>query len=186
MNTNTNGKLKTIDMVYIAMMAALMAVCSWISIPGDVPFTLQIFGLFCVLGLLGGKRGTLAVLVYLLMGAIGLPVFSGFSGGLGRLLGTTGGYLIGYIFSGLIYWLVIKLLGEKRWTMAVGMVLGLVVCYAFGTVWYVLVYARQAEHIGFMAALMRCVIPFILPDLIKIALALAVSGTVRRHVVVRA
>ena len=83
--------LSTLDMAYIALMAVLMAVCSWISVPMEIPFTMQTFALFCALGLLGGRRGTIAVLVYILMGAIGLPVFSGFGGGLGRLLGVTGG-----------------------------------------------------------------------------------------------
>ena len=84
-------KMKTLDMVYIALFACLMAICSWISIPGEVPFTLQTMGVFLAIGLLGGKRGTLAVLVYILMGVIGLPVFSGFSGSIGKLVGVTGG-----------------------------------------------------------------------------------------------
>ena len=79
-------KMKTLDMVYIALFACLMAICAWISIPGQIPFTLQTMGVFLAVGLLGGKRGTVAVLVYILMGAVGLPVFSGFAGGLGKLL----------------------------------------------------------------------------------------------------
>ena len=83
--------MKTRDVAYIGMFAALMAICSWISIPTTVPFTLQTMGVFTAVGLLGGKRGTTAVLVYILMGAIGLPVFSGFTGGMGILFGSTGG-----------------------------------------------------------------------------------------------
>ena len=74
-------KLSTKDMAYIGLFACLMAICAWISIPGQIPFTLQTMGVFLAVGLLGGKRGTLAVLVYVLMGAVGLPVFSGFTGG---------------------------------------------------------------------------------------------------------
>ena len=88
-------KLTTRDMVYTAMFACLMTICAWISIPGQVPFTLQTMGVFLAVGLLGGKRGTLAILVYVLMGAVGLPVFSGYQGGLARLAGPTGGYLAG-------------------------------------------------------------------------------------------
>ena len=94
--TNHSDKLRTYDMVLIAMFAVLMAVCSWISIPMEVPFTLQTFGLFLTVGVLGGKRGTFAVLIYILLGAIGVPVFAGFNSGIGVLLGTTGGYIVGF------------------------------------------------------------------------------------------
>ena len=87
---------KALDLAYIALMAALIALCAWISVPlGPVPFTMQTFGIFAALGLLGGRRGTLAFLSYLLLGIVGLPVFSGFSAGAGVLFGATGGYLLG-------------------------------------------------------------------------------------------
>ena len=93
---------RTSDLTQTAICAALIAVCSWISVPAPVPFTLRTFGVFCVLGILGGKRGTAAVLLFLLLGAAGLPVFAGFNGGIGALLGATGGYLLGFVFIGLI------------------------------------------------------------------------------------
>ena len=96
--------MKTLDMVCTAMFAVIMAVCSWISIPAMVPFTLQTFGVFLAVGTLGGKRGSLAVLIYLLLGAVGLPVFSGFAGGLGYMMGSTGGYIIGFLLSALAMW----------------------------------------------------------------------------------
>jgi biotin transport system substrate-specific component len=80
-------RMKTKDFAYIGLFAVIIAICSWLSVPATVPFTLQTFAVFCALGLLGGKRGTLAVLVYLLLGAVGLPVFSGFMGGFGRAAG---------------------------------------------------------------------------------------------------
>ncbi len=89
--------MKVKDMTLIAMFAAIMAVCSWISIPAPVPFTLQTMAVFLAVGLLGGKRGTIAVAIYILLGAVGLPVFAGFSGGLGTLLGLTGGYIFGFL-----------------------------------------------------------------------------------------
>lgn len=101
MSTEIKGS-KTYDMVYIAVFAVIMAICSWISIPAQVPFTLQTFGVFVAVGVLGGKRGTLAVLVYILLGALGIPVFAGFQGGMGILLGTTGGYIVGFLFSSLV------------------------------------------------------------------------------------
>ena len=175
-------KLSVRDMAYIAVFAVIMAVCSWISVPYVVPFTLQTFAVFLAVGVLGGKRGTLAVLIYILLGCVGLPVFAGFSGGLGALLGTTGGYIIGFFFSALLYWAMTKVLGEKTPVMVVAMVLGLIVCYAFGTVWFMTVYARNSGAIGLGTALGWCVIPFIIPDLVKIALAVGLTRLLKPHV----
>ena len=98
------SRIRTADMAYIALFAVLMAVCAWISIPFAVPFTLQTFAVFAALAILGGRRGTLSVVVYLLLGAVGLPVFAGFKGGLAALLGTTGGYILGFLLTALLYW----------------------------------------------------------------------------------
>ena len=129
-------QFRVVDLAYMAICAALIAICAWITIPAAVPFTLQIFGVFCVLGLLGGKRGTIAILVYLLLGAVGLPVFSGFNGGIGALLGTTGGYLISYIFVGVIYWAAEKLLGTKLAVRITAMVLGLLALAGIGIAYW--------------------------------------------------
>ena len=170
-------KIRTLDMAYMALFAVLMAVCSWISLPlGPVPFTLQTFAVFLAVGVLGGRRGTITILVYILMGAVGLPVFSNFSGGIGQLMGATGGYILGFLGSALVMWAVEALLGKKTWVRAVSMVLGLVVCYAFGTFWFMQVYARTSGPVGVMAALGWCVFPYILPDLGKIALALLLGN----------
>lgn len=174
--SETATKSKTLDMVYIAMFAMLIAVCSWISIPATVPFTLQTFGVFTAVGTLGGKRGSLSVLIYLLLGIIGIPVFSGFRGGLGVILGNTGGYIIGFLFSALFMWGMEKLLGKKTWLLAFSMVVGLLLCYAFGTAWFLLVYAKNVGEIGLLTALSWCVFPFIIPDIVKIALAILVCG----------
>ena len=90
MSTVAVQRSKTYDIVYIAVFAVIMAICSWISIPAAVPFTLQTFGVFIAAGVLGGKRGTLSVLVFILLGAVGIPVFANFSGGIGVLVGPTG------------------------------------------------------------------------------------------------
>ena len=172
MEATVKPKMRTVDMAYIALFAVVMAVCAWISIPGAVPFTLQTFGVFLAVGLLGGKRGTLAVLVYLLLGAVGMPVFAGFNGGLGYMLGATGGYIVGFVLSALVMWGMEALPGKKTWVLALSMVLGLAVCYAFGTAWFMVVYAKNTGAIGLMTALGWCVIPYIVPDLVKIALAL--------------
>ena len=172
MEATVKPRMRTVDMAYIALFAVVMAVCAWISIPAAVPFTLQTLGVFLAVGMLGGKRGTLAVLIYLLLGAVGMPVFAGFNGGLGYMLGSTGGYIVGFLLSALTMWGFEAALGRKTWVLAVSMVLGLAVCYAFGTAWFMVVYARNSGPIGLATALGWCVIPYIVPDLVKIALAL--------------
>lgn len=173
---------KTTDIVYIGVFAVLIAICSWISIPAVVPFTLQTFGVFMAVQTLGGKRGTMAVLIYILLGAAGVPVFAGFSGGIGVLLGSTGGYIIGFVFSALVMWFVQNIFGRKTLVSIISMLLGLFVCYAFGTAWFMAVYARGGSEASLLTVLGWCVIPFIIPDLIKIALAYLVSSRIKKAV----
>jgi len=191
-----NSKLT--DMILIGLFAALIAVCAQIQIPAAVPFTLQTFAIFLAVGLLGGKRGTVSVVIYILLGMVGLPVFAGFKGGIAALLGTTGGYIIGFIFSALLMWAMEKpvssLFGKetgadskknifrKMAGPAISMILGLIVCYIFGTAWFVIVYTNTKEPIGILTALGWCVFPFIIPDLIKIALALVLTLRLRKFV----
>ena len=171
----TRDNTKVLDLVYISIGAALIAICSWISIPTAVPFTLQTFAVFFVLLALGGERGTIATLVYVLLGAIGVPVFAGFSGGIGILLGSTGGYIIGFLFTGLIYILFTKFFKKNIVMKVVALVLGLAVCYAFGTAWFMHVYMNSSGEVGLLTVLGWCVFPFIIPDLIKLALAVVIS-----------
>ena len=178
----TKSKITTKELVFTALMAVIIAVCSWISIPTTVPFTLQTFGVFMAVGLLGGKKGTISVLVYILLGAVGVPVFAGFSGGIGVLFGTTGGYIVGFLLSGLVYWAMTAAFGEKLPIMIIAMVLGLLVCYAFGTAWFMIVYAKNTAPIGLMTALGWCVFPFIIPDCIKIALAIVLTKQLKKYV----
>ncbi len=177
-----NSKFRVVDLTYMAVGAALTAVCSWISIPSTVPFTLQTFAVFCVLSLLGGKRGTVSIVIYILLGAVGMPVFAGFTGGIGILLGTTGGYIIGFIIMGLLFWLAEHFFGNALPVRIVSMLAGLLVCYAFGTGWFLWVYARQSGAIGIGTALSWCVLPFILPDLAKMALAVGIAGRVKKFI----
>ena len=178
----TKSKITTKELVFTALMAVIIAVCSWISIPTTVPFTLQTFGVFMAVGLLGGKKGTISVLVYILLGAVGVPVFAGFSSGIGVLFGTTGGYIVGFVLSGLVYWAMTAAFGEKLPIMIIAMVLGLLVCYAFGTAWFMIVYAKNTAPIGLMTALGWCVFPFIIPDCIKIALAVVLTKQLKKYV----
>lgn len=174
--------LRTIDIAYIGLFVAIMVVCSWISIPAAVPFTLQTFAVFAAIGLLGGKRGTITVAAYIIAGAVGLPVFAGFIGGFGAILGQSGGYIIGFFFSALIMWAITAKFGEKTWVLGLSMVLGLIACYAFGTVWFLLVYMASTGTVGLITVLGWCVFPFIIPDLCKIGLALLLTKRLKRYV----
>lgn len=178
----TAGKMKPLDLAYIGMFVALMAICSWINIPMTVPFTLQTFAVFAAVAMLGLWRGTVAVLVYIILGAIGVPVFAGFSGGFGALLGQTGGYIIGFIFTALISGGMMKAFGKKIPVMIIAMVLGLIACYAFGTVWFMYVYGQANGAIGVATALSWCVFPYIIPDLCKIALAIFLDKRLARFI----
>ena len=170
------NSLKIRKLTYVALFAVVMAICAQIMIPGPVPFTMQTFGVFIAVGVLGGQLGSAAVFLYLLMGAVGLPVFAGMKGGLGALVGVTGGYIFGFLASALVMWGMEKLIGRKPWALAVAMVAGLLACYALGTGWFLLVYTRNTGAIGLWAVLLKCVIPYIIPDLIKAALALALCS----------
>lgn len=186
MNAATVSRGKTYDIVYIGIFAVLLAVCSWISLPFAVPFTLQTFGVFMALETLGGKRGTMAILVFLLMGLVGLPVFSGFRGGPGVLVGTTGGYIVGFVLTGFLVWGMEKILGEKWKNIVVRicvMLFGLILCYAFGTLWFVKVYSAANGSVGIGAVLGWCVFPFVIPDLVKLGLAFVLARRVRRYLI---
>ena len=172
-------KVRTLDAAYIAIGAALIAVCSWISIPWTVPFTMQTFGVFFVLLLLGGIRGTISIVVYILIGLVGVPVFSGFAGGVGVLFGKTGGYILGFVLTGLIYLVFVEVLGDKKGIRLIALAVGLLACYAGGTAWFMYIYLRDVGVVGLMTVLSWCVFPFILPDLLKMALAYVVAKRVK-------
>ena len=131
--------------------------------------------------LLGGKRGTVSVLVYLLLGAVGAPVFAGFRGGFASLIGTTGGYLVGFILLALIIALAQARWGLGQWVFVLSAAVGLLVCYAFGTAWFLIVYTRTGA-ITLGVVLAKCVLPFLLPDAIKLALATLLRARLYRRI----
>lgn len=172
---------KTRDIVYMSVFTAMISICSWISIPASIPFTLQTMGVFTTVGLLGGKRGTLTVLTYILLGAIGVPVFAGLTGGISVLLGTTGGYIMGFLLSALLMWGIETIMGRNQIVLAFSMIAGLIVCYVFGTAWFMLIYTQHSGVIGLSTVLGLCVIPFIIPDLIKIGVALFLTNRLKKR-----
>ena len=157
---------------YIAMMAVILCVCSWLTVPFAVPFTMQTFGVYCALLLLGGRRGLAAIGLYILLGLVGLPVFSGFRGGPGHLLGLTGGYILGFLFTGLGYLLMEGKLRRMSFLPRMALLtLDLIPCYLIGTLWFAAVSRLHGSEVGFLSALSLCVLPYVLPDVLKVLLA---------------
>jgi len=179
MTEATRTVADTRKMVLASIFAAIMAVCAWISIPVlEIAFTMQTFAVFLALGVLGGKWGTVSILIYMLLGAVGMPVFSGFRGGPGVLFGVTGGYIMGFLGSGLVYWGITALAKNQAWSKLLGMIAGLLTCYAFGSAWFLTLYIQKGNAITLGAVLMTCVVPYLIPDACKIALAWVLTGRI--------
>ncbi|MBR4914228.1 MAG: biotin transporter BioY [Clostridiales bacterium] len=181
---STKNRAFIYDLVLISVSAALITICSWISIPlGPVPFTLQTLGILAVMLTAGGRRGTIAILVYLALGAVGAPVFAGFKGGIMSFIGPTGGFLIGFILAALVYWLLEKLILKKLMTTPVktwifgmlGFIVFEIIMYIVGVIWFMTVYAAQTGPVGLATVMTWCVIPFIIPDIVKMAAAVLIG-----------
>lgn len=150
-----------------AVFAALTAVCSQIQIPLPViPINLALFAVHLAGAVLGWKYGTISIAAYMLLGAVGVPVFANFSGGLGVLLGNTGGYVVGYVLCALTVGLLSRRWGRTYGKLAAAMVMGAVVCYLFGTAWYMIL-----SGVDLWKSLTVCVLPFLPGDVVKILLA---------------
>lgn len=176
----TKEKNSTYQMILIALMAAVTCIFAPMSIqlPGGVPISLTNFVIYVTVFLLGWKKGTVSYCIYLLLGAIGLPVFSGFTGGLGKLAGPTGGYLIGFILIAVVSGYFIDAFPGKVYMYVLGMVLGTFVDYVLGTTWFMM---QTKMALG--AALGVCVFPFLLGDGIKILVATIVGPVLRKALV---
>jgi biotin transport system substrate-specific component len=180
-NTNEKQRIDLRKMTGIALMAAVMCIVGPFSIP--LPFTLVPISftnliIYLSVYILGMKSGTISCLIYLLLGLVGIPVFSGFTGGAAKFAGPTGGYLIGFIFLALICGIFADRFRGNRWWYVLGMLLGLAVCYVFGTAWL----AAQT-HMPFVAALATAVVPFLIGDALKIAAITAVAPQLRQMLV---
>lgn len=172
----------TVSMVTMALFAAVTCVLAPLAIPiGPVPISLTNLVIFIASYVLGWKRGTITYIVYLLIGLAGLPVFSGFEGGAGKFAGPTGGYLIGYILTSVICGIFIE-----KWDKSdafhialniLGMILGMIVAYTFGTAWFCFSTGTEV-----LPALSLCVFPFIIGDLIKMAIAVTVGTALGRQI----
>lgn len=166
---------KTVTMM--GLFCVVLVLCSWCVIPFGVPFTLQLSGVFLAVGVLGGTKAAGCILVYLLLGCLGVPVFAGVSGGVGVLVGPTGGFLLGF----LPLCLVCGLLYPKAkgfWGKTAVFALGTLLDYLAGVLWYLLVFTKGQG--GLFSALGICVLPFLVPDFLKILLSVTVLNRWKR------
>ncbi len=172
--SKTEEKLFSVrGMVFMAVFAAIICVAAPFSIQiGPIPITLATFACYLTGAILGARRGAVSVCVYILLGAVGLPVFSNFSGGFGALLGPTGGYLIGYIPVVIITGIFAEMNSKKNraFITVIGMILATAALYTFGTAWYMVLTGKDL-----ITALTLCALPFIPGDAIKIACVAAIS-----------
>jgi biotin transport system substrate-specific component len=167
---------KTRNLVLCAVCAAITCVLAPLSIPlaAGVPISLATFAVMLAGVLLGGRLGAVSQLVYLLLGAVGMPVFSGYQGGLGKLAGPTGGYLVGFVFLSLICGAVVERFYDRPLLCIAGMIAGDLTLFVFGTAWFVLEMKCQVWY-----ALTVCVFPFLPFDLIKMVIAAFLGKGVR-------
>ncbi len=175
----TKSRASVYPLAMTAVMAAVMAVVSPFSVSvGPIPLSFCTLVIYLDAYLLGWKRGTLAVLVYILLGAVGMPVFSGFGAGLGKVAGPTGGYIVGYLPLALLAGAVVEKVPKNRVLQVAGMVLATAVLYALGTAWFCV---QSGSALGRAMAL--CVLPFLPGDALKIAAAAAVGPVLRQRLV---
>ena len=173
---NVSRKSKIYTLSITAVMTAVTCVLAPMSIPiGPVPISFTNLAIYLSLYLLGWKMGTVSYVVYIFIGTIGVPVFSGFSGGLGKLLGPTGGYIIGFIPMAIIAGLVIDKFSNRIFQF-MAMAVGTAICYIFGTAWFCFVMDSNVA-----AALSTCVFPFIPGDIAKIIIAITVGSMLRKR-----
>ncbi len=163
--------------IVAALLAALLAIISPFSLPiGSIPLTLSSFGVYLCALLAGGGWGTASVAVYLLLGAVGVPVFSGFVGGIQAFIGPTGGFLIGYLPCVLLAGFLCRRFGDKRpllWGLA--LLIGTALLYVCGVAWFVL-----STDVTLWAAIIACVLPFLPGDIVKMVAAVSLACPVKK------
>lgn len=172
--------MKTKDMTQVALMTAVICIVAPLTIPlpfTAIPFSLTPFAICLISSLLGMKRGGISVALYILIGTVGVPVFSGYQGGFQKLIGPTGGFFIGYLVLALITGFSAERFFGKIYMYIIGMLLGLTICYIFGAAWFSL-----QQGVSIKAAFAGAVIPFIPLDLVKVFLAAAFAYPIRSRI----
>ncbi len=187
-NAEKKNKSLARDICYIAMFVAVMTVCSWMSVLiGSVPVTFQTLGVCLTAGILGWKRGTIAIGSYIALGLCGAPVFAGFTGGFAKLAMPTGGYILGFLPTALIVGCVSDLVGKKFGkrkyaALSIACLLGMFACYAVGVLWFMIYNMGTQGAANFLAAVLVCVVPYLPFDFAKIAVAVFLVFKLKKHI----
>lgn len=172
------------SMIFISLFAALMCIGAWIHIPSAVPVTMQTYVLFCSLGLLGSYRTFAVLVIYIMLGVLGFPVFSGFSGGIGILGGPTAGFIWGFILGVPVFGFVRKFLRDKKSFLYLGYILYILLHYITGSMWYCIFTFGDVSAEKLLSAAAVSVVPFIIPDLIKMLLAVITVKRLKKFSVI--
>lgn len=170
------------NMLYISLGAVIIAIGAWISVPFAVPFTMQTFSVFLLLNVFGGKTASLSVLLYIALGVVGIPVFSGFNSGISVLVGPNGGFVIGFVTAGCLYFALERIFAQKTHQRLFLSLISLAACYTCGTAWYMFYLTSVNQTIGIFSAISVCVLPYVIPDVIKIIFAHAVSKRIKKAI----
>ena len=178
---NNKKFFSVLDMVYISLGAVLLMLGAWLTIPSVVPFTLQTAIIFVLLASMGAHKTLWVLLVYCLLGIMGVPVFASMRGGVGVLFGVTGGYILGFFLTAVCAWVQEKIFPSSKVMQTIFFIIGMIACYALGTVWFMYAYAKSADtQITLLAALNMCVIPFLIPDLAKLLVGQYVGNILKK------
>ncbi len=171
---NKNQITKSIAL--ISMFLSILIICSWITIPFTIPFTLQTLAIFCIILLTNIRVSLVIIILYILLGMLGFPVFSSFQGGIGIILGPTGGFIIGFIPMIITSSILKYIIKEKKFYF-ISLFIGLIVCYTFGSIWYYYLYKLESN---FYDVLLVSVLPFIIPDIIKILISILIVNRINK------
>ena len=172
------SRTSALSVVRIALFAAIISVTAFVTVPFPVPLTLQTLGIFTALFTLDARRGAASVFLYVAIGAVGLPVFSGFTGGIGRLFDPTGGFIIGFLLAALLYVPLSRLIKGAFGYLLVGGICQIVI-YTAGVCGYIIFSGVSGTVVGVGAAVLTCVLPYVIPDFLKIFIAYLISKRLR-------
>ncbi len=168
------------SMIFIALFATLMCIGAWIHFPSPVPATMQTFVVFTALGLIGSRNTLIMLVVYVFLGALGLPVFSGFTSGIGALTGPTAGFIWGFLMGVPVFGLFEKYLSHKRVYIIIGYIIYILIHYIPGALWYCRFTLGEVSLGGIVSSSLVTVVPFILPDAVKLFTALIVVDKLKK------
>ena len=167
-------------MIFIALFATLMCIGAWIQFPGPVPATMQTFVVFVSLGLLGSKSTFIMLLIYVVLGAVGLPVFSGFNSGFGALTGPTAGFIWGFLLGVPVFYIFEKYFFHKKSLIIIGYIIYILIHYIPGALWYCRFTVGEINIPGLLSSTLVTVVPFIIPDGIKLFISILTVNRLKK------